>query len=76
MIYSPDAKSLIYSEIQFVSIAAPKGKTRVYVDLDRIFDEVSAEITTLYFGDVVQPEAKFHFNTSAPSFGVEIANQG
>jgi hypothetical protein len=74
MIYSPDAKSLVYSEIQFISIAAPKGKTRVCVDLDRIFDEVSAEITALYFGEVVQPETKLHFNTNVPSLGVEIAN--
>ena len=76
MIYSPDAKALVYSEIQFVSVAAPKGKTRVYVDLDRLFDEVSAEINALYFGEVAQTEARFHFNANIPSFDVETANQG
>jgi len=75
MIYSPDAKALVYNEIQFVSVAAPKGQARVYVDLDRIFDDVSAEINALYFGEVTQPEARLHFHVM-PSFGVETANQG
>lgn len=75
MIYSPDAKGLVYNEIQFVSVAAPKGQTRVFVDLDRIFDEVSAEINALYFGETAQAESQFHFNFTLPCFGIEVTNQ-
>jgi hypothetical protein len=74
MHYMPDPQSLVYSEIHFVSIAAPKGQARVCVDLDRIYDEVSAEISALFFGEVSQPETHFNYAPSISYAGVEVAN--
>jgi hypothetical protein len=72
MIYLPDVKSLVYDEMQFISVAAPKGQKRVYVDLDRIYDEVSAEINMLYLGETSHPQPRLNFNPSVMPSGVEI----
>lgn len=73
MIYSPDAKALVYSEIQFISVASPKGQTRVYVDLDRMYDDVFSEITSLYFGETVEAERVLHLNANITFAGAEIS---
>lgn len=73
MIYSPDAKALVYNEIQFISVASPKGQTRVYVDLDRMYDDVFSEITSLYFGETVETERVLHLNTNITFAGAEIS---
>jgi hypothetical protein len=72
MNYIPNAKALVYSEIYFVSLAVPQSEVRVQVDLDRIYDEVSAEISTLYFGEARQPQANWNFTPSITCTGLEI----
>jgi|GEM_PF-5719442 len=74
MIYSPDAKALVYNEIQFISVASPKGKTRVYVDLDRMYDDIFSEISNLYFGETVQAERVLHLNANVTFAGAEITS--
>lgn len=74
MNYLPEAKALVYNEMHFVSVAVPKGQDRVYVDLDRLYDEVSAEISTLYFGEANPVEATWSFVPGASFTGVEIGH--
>lgn len=74
MNYSPETNVLVYNEMHFISVAAPKGQSRVYVDLDRLYDEVSAEISTLYFGETTPVEATWNFVPGASFIGVEIGH--
>lgn len=74
MHYVPNPQALVYNEIQFVSVAVAKGQTRVFVDLDRIYDEVSAEISALFFGEISQSETHWNYTPSVSCSGVEVAN--
>ena len=46
MIYSPNPKALVYSELQFISSSVPMPETKVSYDI--IFDEVANEVHSLF----------------------------
>lgn len=52
MHYTPDVKALVYSEINFVSTSVRMPQVKVAYDLDALFDEVSAEVCTMFVGEV------------------------
>lgn len=54
MNYTPDVKSLDYSDLNFVSTSARMAQTKVFYDVDALYDEVSAEVFALFIGEVTQ----------------------
>ena len=73
MNYLPNPKALVYSEIEFISVAGSQKKGVVSFDVDRLFDEVSAEIQTLFLGGVIELEVRWNGAVPAPNAGVEVA---
>ena len=77
MMYTPDPKSLVYSQLQFISTSVPMPQAKISVEIESIYDEVSSEIFALFVG--VESEAKAEavrdYTTSLQSVkGIEIAN--
>lgn len=49
MMYTPDVKSLVFSELNFISTVKSVGQ-QAKISMDAIFDEVSDEIFALFVG--------------------------
>lgn len=76
MSYTPNPKSLVYTELQFISTSVPMPKVKPAVDYELIYDEVSTEIYTLFVGGPVEikSEAVRDYASLQTMPGVEIAS--
>ena len=72
----PNPKSLVYSELQFVSTSVPMPKVKPAVDYELMYDEVSSEIYALFVGEPVEmkSEAVRDYAAKQTLPGVEIAS--
>lgn len=71
MIYTPNPKALVYSELFFISTVAPRLES--VVTMDAIMDEVSREIFDLFIADDV-PVVHCNFARSDRAAESEIRN--
>jgi hypothetical protein len=77
MMYTPDPKSLVYSQLQFISTSVPLPQAKISVDIEAIYDEVSSEIFALFVGveSQITAEAIREYTASLQvNKGLEIAN--
>jgi hypothetical protein len=75
--YTPDPKSLVYSQLQFVSTSVPVPQAKISVDIERIYDDVSSEIFALFVGAESEAKTEAVRDYAMPlqsGKGVEIAN--
>lgn len=57
MQYFPDAKALVYSELNFVSTVEGLTEIKVSYDMDALLDEVSQAVFALFIGEPRSIEA-------------------
>ena len=57
MQYFPDAKALVYSELNFVSTVDGVTEIKVSYDMDALLDEVSQAVFALFIGEPRSIEA-------------------
>jgi hypothetical protein len=79
MIYAPNAKELVYSELYFISTSFPRTPSAIsiYAAMDEIMDAVSGEVYELFFGipmDVAPAAGQQAGGTMEMLFGIEIRN--
>jgi hypothetical protein len=79
MIYAPNSKELVYSELYFISTSVPRQPSAIsiYAAMDEIVDTVSGEIYELFFGvpmDVNPAADQPVGGTMEMLFGLEIRN--
>ena len=77
MMYTPDPKSLVYSQLQFISTSVPMPQAKTSVDFETLYDEVSSEIFALFVGveSELTAEAIREYTASLQAIkGIELAN--
>lgn len=57
MQYFPDAKALVYSNLNFVSTVDGVAEIKVAYDMDTLLDEVSQQVFALFIGEPKSTEA-------------------
>lgn len=77
MIYTPDPKSLVYSQLHFISTSVSMPQAKISLEIEKIYDDVSAEIFALFVGTEPEVETEMEWNYAVPmqvARGIEIAN--
>jgi hypothetical protein len=75
--YTPDPKSLVYSQLQFISTSVPMPQAEISLEIEKIYDDVATEILALFVGieSEVETEVVRNYTVSLHlAQEIEIAN--